>query len=172
MANRTLLIPSVDAAFLHPVSLHLMLPAPPFPHSPIRHPSREGHRQGRHGGKGHKAGEGGRAQLLHLSFVIASSPAVDRGAVHHGPSLPSGSPSPLLYLHPLEKEPKPPCMPPLSEESQQRAGRPTHLRPCLSLTTAQSSQQMKEALALPDTVGGMENAQAVSRLRSSCRNLL
>lgn len=77
-----------------------------------------------------------------------------------------------LHLHPLEKEPKPPCMPRLSEESQQRAGRPTHLRPCLSLTTAQSSQQMKEALALPDTVGGMENAQVVSRLRSSCRNLL
>ena len=83
---------------------------------------------------------------MQLLFVAAprSRCGQEEGALHCGSSCPSGSPSTLL------------SPPPSAEEGAQAS---EHAPPPPPPTPGEVTKEE----ALPDTVGGMENAQAVSR---------
>lgn len=147
MANRTLFIPSIDPAFLHPVPLQLIFPVAPFP-SP-HHLNRAGYRPGRHKGKGQGAKCRGRRPST------ASSPAVgleEEGPFTAAPKFPAAAlPLYSLHLHPLKRKPEPPCMPPISEENQQRAE--AHCPQATAVPDHSSKLPADErGTSLPDTV--------------------
>lgn len=69
----------------------------------------------------------------------------EEGPFTAAPQFPLGAlPLSSPHLHLLKREPKPPCMPPISEESQQTAEAHSP-QATAAPTTAQSSRQMKAA---------------------------